>query len=111
MPILGGNSSILDRITEVFLRTLPQEIEHLDSSISKRNMDEVERFAHSIKSAAGSLGGKRVQQLAINLESASHRGELESCSNLCKVLEKEFGLLVEALENADWEKFSETYGA
>lgn len=107
----GGNYRILERITGVFLDSLSSEMDLLGAAVAKRNSRDVERIAHTIKSAAGSLGGRRVQQIAINLEHAAHAGDMDYCMELNRLLEEEFPQFVEALKEADWDKLTESYGA
>lgn len=107
----GGNYRILERITGVFLDSLSSEVDRLSAAVAIRNAGDVERIAHTIKSASGSLGGRRVQQIAINMEHAGHTGDMDDCMELNRLLEKEFPQFVEALKEADWDKLTESYGA
>lgn len=103
--ITGGNVKILKRVTGVFLESLPQEVEALAAALTGGQRDTVQHKAHALKSAAASIGGLRVNRIALELEAAAKDDRLAGVSeHYANELVAEFAQLKAALEAVDWEK-------
>ena len=99
---LGGRASILQRVTMVFLETVPDEVAALGRALRSGDHEEVERLAHSIKTAAGSLGGMRLSRVAEALERAGHTHDLELAAQIHPEFDEEFAALVHELGRVQW---------
>ncbi|MGI6461906.1 MAG: response regulator [Candidatus Hydrogenedentales bacterium] len=103
--ITGGNVNILKRVTGVFLESLPPQVEALAAALTGGQRETVQHKAHALKSAAASIGGLRVNRIALELEAAAKEDRLAGVSaHYANELVAEFARLKAALEAVDWEK-------
>ncbi|MBN1866723.1 Hpt domain-containing protein [Candidatus Sumerlaeota bacterium] len=68
---LGGDEDLADRVLEVFLEDAARQIEELRQLGETGDREGVARRAHSIKSAAGSVGATVVAAAALDVELAA----------------------------------------
>ncbi|MFO7974207.1 MAG: response regulator, partial [Candidatus Hydrogenedentota bacterium] len=105
LEITGGSPEILKRVTSVFLENLPKQVEELADALAEGQRERVQSKAHAIKSAAASLGGTRVNQIAVEIETAAKEDRLaDAQERYGKELLMEFARLKKALENVDWDQ-------
>jgi len=72
-----GDEALAETIIEGFLTDIPRQIEALRGYLEAGDAAGVERQAHTIKGAAGSIGGEVLRALAFELEQAGKAGDLE----------------------------------
>jgi CheY-like chemotaxis protein/HPt (histidine-containing phosphotransfer) domain-containing protein len=107
--VTGGKATMFRRIAAVFLQHMPTRIQELQLAMLNNDQDETNRLAHSIQGAAGSLGGRRVQRIAAEIELLARDGAMEAIPERYATLVCEFDALTQALEGLDWaEPFEET---
>jgi len=105
LEVTGGNARILKRVTDVFLANLPNEVEALAAALTAGQRETVQRKAHALKSAAASMGGLRVNTIALEIEAAAKEDRLtEAQERYANELVAEFARLKTALEAVDWDK-------
>jgi CheY-like chemotaxis protein/HPt (histidine-containing phosphotransfer) domain-containing protein len=92
-----GDQPLADRIIRGFLTDLPRQIERLRTLLEQGDAPGVERQAHSIKSAAASVGGEMLCVTAFALEMAGKNGELHRVTNGLAELQTQFDQLRQAL--------------
>ena len=68
MKATGDDAGIMRRLIDVYLADAPRQIEQIQSGISERNMELVNRGAHSLKSTSGTMGAFRLAQMSRELE-------------------------------------------
>ena len=68
MKATGDDAGIMRRLIDVYLSDAPRQIEQIQSGISERNMERVNRGAHSLKSTSGTMGAFRLAQMSRELE-------------------------------------------
>ncbi len=105
--VTGGNARILDRVTAVFVESVPREMKELSAALTSSNTEEAQRLAHCIKGAAASLGAARVNHIAYQMELTTRAGHLSEAQELFNVMEPEFDRLIETLCEADWKTLLE----
>jgi HPt (histidine-containing phosphotransfer) domain-containing protein len=66
---LGGDEDLAD-IVEMFVDEMPERTQNLVDLAAANNLDELRRFAHQLKGAAGSYGFNQLTPYAAELESA-----------------------------------------
>lgn len=71
----------------LFRRHTPPKIELMKTISSGGNLEEIERAAHSLKSSAGNLGLRELQDLAQALEGHLAEGRLGESEALVKEVE------------------------
>ncbi len=104
IEVTGGSARILKRVTGVFLETMPKQVEELADALAEGQREVVQRKAHALKSAAASLGGVRVNELALAIETAAKEDRLAEAQELYgKELLTEFARLKKTLEEIDWD--------
>ena len=99
----GGNAKILKRITNVFLESVPPEVDDLEEAIAAGRQEEAHRLSHSIRGAAAALGGMRVSDVAYKMEQAAQDKDLKSAGRLMHEMRAELARFKEALEATDWD--------
>lgn len=99
---LGGKSKTLQRVTNVFVQTVPEEVAGLGEAIRAGRYEDVERIGHSIKSAAAALGGERVRKIAAQFEAAGNKEDLSHAEELYSDFEREFSILIRELGEVEW---------
>jgi signal transduction histidine kinase/DNA-binding response OmpR family regulator/HPt (histidine-containing phosphotransfer) domain-containing protein len=104
IAVTGGNAGILNRVTEVFLESMPGEVDKLGDAIESGFADDARRLAHSLKSASASLGADRVSLLAKDVEQAVVAGDMDCAQLLFGILKTEFNRFREVLEVVNWEE-------
>ncbi len=105
LEVTGGSARILKRVTSVFLENLPKQVAELADALAEGQRETAQRKAHALKSAAASLGGTRVNEIALEIETAAKEDRLaEAQERFGKELLTEFARLKKALESVDWER-------
>ncbi len=107
--VTGGKVSIFKRIALVLIEHTPRRIEELRIASEKGDLSEIARLCHSIKGAAASVGGERLSEAALRLETQARQGILGDIPALFETLEAEFAALTEAITRLDWEQCAAEY--
>ncbi len=82
---LGGQEFLVEMI-DLFLDHGPQRLESIRNGMHAGNAPLVHQSAHSLKSTAGNLGGRAVQDLAQEIETLAAGGELDQAAPLVERL-------------------------
>ncbi len=77
-----GEGDILRETLEVFLGTTPARIDGLDTALATRDLEMVERLAHTLKSSSGMVGGQRMAEVCKRLEHLTRDGTLDEAPEL-----------------------------
>jgi signal transduction histidine kinase/DNA-binding response OmpR family regulator len=101
--VTGGKARMFQRIVKVFLQHMPTRMQELRLAVNNQDQSEVHRLAHSIQGAAGSLGGRRVQQFALELECLAKDGNMAEVTRRFGDFLAEFDALTRALDTVDWD--------
>ncbi len=83
-------ASLLQKAIRIYMESSPKLLDTLRQSITFGNAEELERAAHSLKSASGNLGALRLTEIFKELESMGRAGIPENATPLLPVLEVEF---------------------
>ena len=65
---MGGDEELYDEIFDLFVEDAPKQLALLATAISNGDRPVAQRQAHSLKSAAGNIGGTRMAQLCERFE-------------------------------------------
>ena len=84
-------------IVTVFLKEMPIELADLKGDIEQGNPAAVVAKAHKIKKMAARLSGLALSEVALAMEMAGQAGDLQEVRNIFPELERQFGLLQEAM--------------
>src|SRR5687767_12622450 len=66
-----GDPSLLVDLIQMFLDDAPTKVGLIKSGLTKSDLQQIERAAHSLKGSAGNLGAVHLQQLCDDLQRAS----------------------------------------
>lgn len=69
----SGIEEIVRPMLELFAQEAPKGMLSLSSAMAAKNLDEVRRAAHSLKSSAGNIRAKDLADLLQRLEAAADR--------------------------------------
>jgi len=97
LHLLGGDASLVREITAEFLEDAPLEIEALMAALDAGDTEAVKEHAHTIKGAAGSVGGAALFSAAFELEKAAKAGNPAGARVFAAKLEREFERLRAAM--------------
>jgi signal transduction histidine kinase/DNA-binding response OmpR family regulator len=86
---IDGDESLLHELLTIFLEESPKQLNSLQLAIESRNLEEVERTAHSMKGELGYLGLANAAQTAKDLERLGHEGNLQPVAGLLVALKTE----------------------
>jgi len=92
--------NILEQLFDIYRSTTTELLQKLDRSIQDGSCDEIREFAHSLKSASGNIGARKIFELCAKLEDMGRDKEIDDASeileeirylypNVCELLEQE----------------------
>jgi signal transduction histidine kinase/DNA-binding response OmpR family regulator len=102
MWVTGGKMRMFKRVSMVFLQHMPDRVQELALAVNHEDTAEVSRLAHSIYGATASIGGRRLCQVAQELEQIARNGRLDDSQSLFESIQREFTQLQQALQQFDW---------
>ena len=85
-----GGSNLVKKMILAFHKNVPNRILSAYEGAKNREIEDIERAAHSIKSSAGNLGAVQMQGLSENLEQIAGRKENADYQALISELEKSY---------------------
>ncbi|MCS6863759.1 MAG: response regulator, partial [Gemmata sp.] len=94
---LGGDEQLLAEIVSVFLSDAPQFLSELQGAIAAGDIPLVKRTAHSLKGAAGYIGGQLVAAAAATLERMADDNDLSLAHEAFATLRQHMDQLQTAL--------------
>ena len=68
---VGDDEETLSEVIQLFLSDVPRQVDDIRTAIRERDHKRLESAAHSLKGAAGCLGGERTAAAAMRLEALS----------------------------------------
>ncbi len=98
---LDGDLELYAELLEVFLDDTPGIVRDMKTGLSNGENELVERSAHSLKSSSRLVGGKRLSNLAADLEENARNGTLENGENAVRSIDEEFQRLLQTVEKAE----------
>ncbi|MGI6783403.1 MAG: CHASE domain-containing protein [Aminivibrio sp.] len=94
---LGGDREAVADILADFAAEIPAELAAIRERAGAGDAEQAARHAHTLKGAAGGIGGEKVRELAFRAEKAGREGDLEALLSLLPELEQAFADLEAAL--------------
>lgn len=95
-----GKTGIVGRAIGLFIDNAPKLIDEIRGFGSERDLTEVRRAAHSLKSSSASLGATIVAGLSKTIEQAAAQGDFEIIDATVGSLESEYWRAASALRTA-----------
>jgi len=97
MSRLMGDEDLAITLMTTFIDDVAGKIDALEEELAHGNISEVERYAHMMKGASGSLGGKHFSVLAKIIEKGAHDGNVETIKSHLLELRTSFFALKKAM--------------
>jgi HPt (histidine-containing phosphotransfer) domain-containing protein len=100
---LDGEPEIVNALLNIFYTATPKRLELLVAATMQRDVKSMRLIAHSLKSACGYLGVKRMQAMCSMLESMCREGKTAGAERLVQSIAVEFELVKVELEKTKGE--------
>jgi HPt (histidine-containing phosphotransfer) domain-containing protein len=97
MDRLMDDADLARTVIAAFLEDIPRQIEALRDHLEAGDAKNVERQAHTIRSAAANIGGEAMRMVAREMEDEGRAGNLKAVNAQLAELELRFARLGEAL--------------
>jgi HPt (histidine-containing phosphotransfer) domain-containing protein len=88
---MPGEPDVLIEVLKLFLEEAPSRIEKLRNAWAARNIQEVQRMAHSLKGSAGNIGARDLFDVCQQLDLVGRSGGSIDAGALVAALDVEFG--------------------
>lgn len=95
---IGGQSFLVEMI-ELFLEHAPQRLATARAAFDAGEITAVYRAAHSLKSTAGNLGARALQDIAEQAEGRASAGDVEALPPLLTEMEERYERVRAELES------------
>lgn len=92
-----GGTDLQRKMIELFLTHARERVDQIRDGLAHENLKGAETGAHTLKSSAGNVGARRVQEMSADAEAMAERGELRQLRELFPSLEEAFESASEAL--------------
>ncbi len=96
---VGGNVKLYKKLLIKFRDDYSNFFHETKTAIENNNLDDAERYAHTVKGAAGNIGISKLQKIAGNLEDGIRRRETGRYEILLKKYSKELSSVLNALKD------------
>jgi HPt (histidine-containing phosphotransfer) domain-containing protein len=93
-----GDNAFVCKMIDLFLDYAGQKIVEARAAHCAGNLAGVEKAVHPIKSSAGNVGARRIQDLALKIEDLARQGCTESLAACITDLEQAFAVVKPELE-------------
>jgi PAS domain S-box-containing protein len=94
---LGGDENLLSEVLVIFLGETPKKIEELGQAILRRDLEIIERIAHTLKGEVGYLGIPGASEKARGLEAMGRTNDLEHAPELFAAFESEMASILDLM--------------
>lgn len=95
---VDGDRELLENLMGMFAGECSRDIAEIRKSLEARDMEQLERLAHTLKGASASLAAGRVADAAFALEKQARTGEMGNAERLLEMLAGEINRLLPEIE-------------
>jgi CheY-like chemotaxis protein len=100
--IVEGDEALLCELGAIFLQEYPSQLAELRHAFDCADAHQLERIAHSLKGALGTIGAITARTLAYELEIMGHAASLDEAHRVLQQLESELDRLAAFLADPNW---------
>ena len=93
-----GDNAFVCKMIDLFLEYSGQKVVEARAAQVAGNLTGVEKAVHPIKSSAGNVGARRIQELALQIEELARQGRVETLAASLTDLEQACALVKPELE-------------
>jgi HPt (histidine-containing phosphotransfer) domain-containing protein len=97
LEMLMGSEDVAQQILNAYLEDAPGKISSLKDALARKDMQQVQFIAHSLKSSSATIRASTVAKAALDIETAGREVNLAMASSLMPILEEQYSLLEEAI--------------
>ncbi len=97
---LKGDAEFLQLLYRTFLEDVEGRRQRLTKALSDEDLPTLQRQAHSLKGAAGTIDAPAMREAALSLETASREGDLEQARRTHTLVMKQLAELEQAIHAA-----------
>ncbi len=94
---IDGDTVLLKEVLEIFLEDTPSLLADLNAGIKSKDVEMVERAAHTLKGAAANISAKRLQELNHQLLVLARNGKLGDTEGVYDDIIKNYNALEQLL--------------
>ena len=95
---LEGDERMLERIRQLFMRNIPEQMRGLKEALDGGDFVLLERIAHTIKGSASMMGAVQMSQEAAVIEQHAMKRDLAAAQTGYPAIAAEYELVMEALK-------------
>ncbi len=98
---LDGDRELLSEVIDIFVETIPELMDDLQSAISSNDAEQLQGVAHSLKGAASNICAEPVRFAAQQLEEMGQLGDFNEVETIMATLQDHVSALVTFAETID----------
>jgi len=98
MERLEGDREMIGMVLEIFVKESTGIMNDLETAVKSENMEDVRKWAHSLKGSSGNIGAAALQEAAALLEKAGLENNRETLRDRFADLEKAFTRTVRSID-------------
>jgi CheY-like chemotaxis protein/HPt (histidine-containing phosphotransfer) domain-containing protein len=99
LEMVDGDTTVVDEILQYFLQDTPRQIAALGEAITRGNLEEVQRLAHTLKGSSSNVGAEPLREKAWSLE---HAESLAGAATLLADCRAELERVTAYLASGSW---------
>jgi PAS domain S-box-containing protein len=96
----AGEPGFIRELVDAFAGAMPERLVRMRQALEACDGPALAKVAHTLKTAAASLGALPMSAFCRDLEAAGRRGQFEDCARLITEIENEYGRARDELERA-----------
>lgn len=97
---VGGDEDLMKEIISMFVEECPKMMAEIESAVSAKNSEGLERAAHSLKGSVSNFGAQRAYEAAYALEKMGHDGSIDQAAGVFSQLKNEINTLSSSLQSS-----------
>jgi PAS domain S-box-containing protein len=99
---LMGDRKLAQRLVNSFSQDAPDKLANLGQLIRAADCAGIRAAAHALKGAAANLSARALKELAVQMQEAATRQDLQSCAALAAGMQTEFQRFQSTLAQSEW---------
>jgi HPt (histidine-containing phosphotransfer) domain-containing protein len=100
--IVDGDKALLAELGQIFLEDSQVQMTELRKALDRGDACQLERIAHSLKGALGTIAAVKARTLAHELETISHAAHLDNAANILQQLTAEIKRVSTFFADPSW---------
>ena len=103
LEVVGGDKNLYQELMQDFLKSFPNQLEEINDSISKGDVNTVKKHAHDLRDTASNLGVHRIVQYASTLGERTKDGNISDMEAITQQMKDEIAEVMVYFFGMDWE--------